>query len=401
VMSKKATQTARQILEKFNADSVGLSGLLTSPFGVLNELIRQNAETVMDPAFADDLVERLLVSGREICTPEEAIKLLSVADLAALVVHPFFIRAAARRGFSFYISADGSLHRQSHANVPQLIQPPIEGAIEPDFYVEQPWFGALERFVHNNQRVLLIGPAGSGKSQAVEHVFKKRLQSLQIVSCTPAMSVDDFEGKIDIRAGETVFTPSPCVFAVRDGHGLLLDEVGAAPTEACYSLYRCLDGKDMRIARQGYECVIQLNRNFRTVGTQNTEGRGDDRGIHHGRSHQDAALLDRWPNYIRVDYPAFETEVMILTKRTGISKKQAERVVKTAAELRRAATADRIMFVMTMRRTLAVAANMAAGFTPEEAWRFAVQNIATPEDSQTIEDFINRIYGPSAKKLTT
>ena len=397
-MAKKATQTARQILEKLSADSAGLAGLITSPFGALNEMVRRNAETVMDPAFADDLVERLLTSGKEVFTPEEALSLLGAADLAGLAVHPFFIRAAARRGFSFYISSDGQLHRQSHANAPKPAPTVIEGTVEPDFYVEQPWFDSLERFVQNNQPVLLIGPAGCGKSEAVERVFKKRQQALQIISCTPAMSADDFEGKIDIRGGETVFTPSPCALAVRDGHGLLLDEVDAAPAEACYSLYRVLSGKDMRIARQGYDGVIPLNRSFRAVGTQNTEGRGDDKGIHHGRSHQDAAFLDRWPNYIRVDYPAFETEVLILTKRTGVSKKQAERIIKTATELRRAAATDRIMFVMTMRRTLAVAQNMAGGFSPEDAWKFAVQNIATPEDCQTIEDFINRVYGSSAKK---
>lgn len=399
--TRKTVHTAKQVLEKLSADSAGLAGLITSPFGALNELVRRNAETVLDPAHCDILVEKLLATGKEVFTPEEGVALLSVADLAGLAVHPYFIRAAARRGFSFYIGSDGHLYRQSHEGSPPTpIQTPLEGMVEPNFYVEQPWFSVLERFVHNNQPVLLIGPAGCGKSEAVEQVFRKRNQPLQIISCTPAMSADDFEGKIDIRDGNTVFTPSPCALAVRDGHGLLLDEVDAAPAEACYSLYRVLSSKDMRIARQGYEGVIPLHKSFRAIGTQNTEGRGDDRGIHHGRSHQDAAFLDRWPNYIRVDYPPFETEALILTKRTGIPKKHAERIIKTATELRRAAAADRIMFVMTMRRTIAVAANMVAGFTPEEAWRFAVQNIATPEDSQTIEDFINRVYGTAAKKPT-
>jgi len=397
-MSKKPTQTARQVLEKLSADSSGMAGLITSPFGVLNDLVRRNAETVMDPGFCDDLVERLLASGKEVCEPDRALSLLGVADLAGLVVHPFFIRAAARRGYSFYISADGGLHRQSHADTPRTAQVVLEGPVESDFYVEQPWFNTLEKFVQNNQPVLLIGPAGSGKTEAVEQVFRRRQQTLQIVSCTPAMSADDFEGKIDIKDGDTVFTPSPCAIAVREGHGLLLDEVDAAPAEACYSLYRVLSGKDMRIARQGYEGVTPLHKSFRAVGTQNTEGRGDDRGIHHGRSHQDEAFLDRWPAYIRVDYPSFETEVLILTKRTGVPKKQAEKIVKAATELRRAFSTDRVMFVMTMRRTLAVASSIAAGFTPEEAWRFAVQNRSTPEDCQTIEDFVNRVYGSTSKK---
>jgi len=397
-MAKRSVHTAKQVLEKLSADSGGLAGLITSPFGALNELVRKNAETVMDPNLCDDLVDRLLSTGKEVYTPDEAVKLLSVADLAGLVVHPYFIRAAARRGFSFYISSDGQLNRQTHVSTPMLAAPVVDGALDQDFYVEPPWFVALERFIQNNQPVLLIGPAGSGKSESVERLFKKRSQPLQIISCTPAMSADDFEGKIDIRGGETVFTLSPCSLAVKEGHGLLLDEVDAAPAEACYSLYRALTGKDMRIARQGYEGAVPLHKNFRAVGTQNTEGRGDDRGLHHGRSHQDEAFLDRWPVYIRVDYPTNDIEVLILCKRTGVPKKQAEKIVKTATELRRALASDRIMFAMTMRRTISIASSIAAGFTPEDAWKFAVQNRATPEDCQTIEDFVNRVYGSTAKK---
>lgn len=398
-MAKKSGHTAKQLLEKLSVDSGGLAGLITSPFGALSDLVRRNAQTVMDPVLCDDMVDRLLSAGKEVYMPEDAVSLLSVADLAGLIVHPFFIRAAARRGFSFYISADGQLHRQTHASVPDLAPSPVvDGVMDQDFYVEPPWFGAMSRFIQTNQPVLLIGPAGSGKTESVERLFNKRNQVLQIISCTPAMSADDFEGKIDIRGGETVFTPSPCAMAVREGHGLLLDEVDAAPAEACYSLYRALTGKDMRIARQGYEGVVPLNKNFRAVGTQNTEGRGDDRGLHHGRSHQDEAFLDRWPVYIRVDYPTNDTEVLILCKRTGVPKKQAEKIVKTATELRRALATDRIMFTMTMRRTISIASSIAAGFSPEDAWRFAVQNRATPEDCQTIEDFINRVYGSTAKK---
>jgi hypothetical protein len=73
-------------------------------------------------------------------------------------------------------------------------------------------------------------------------------------------------------------------------------------------------------------------------------------------------------------------------------------VLKAATELRRAFANDQIMLCMTMRRTLAVAANIAAGMVPEDAWRFAVQNRAAGSDPQDIEDLVNRIYGASAKK---
>lgn len=391
-------RSAKDLLAQLSVDSDGLAGLVSSPFGMLNELVRKNARSVMDPKHCDDLVARLLGSGKVTIATAEAIKLLSVADLAALAVHPFFIRAAARKGVSFYVAADGSLNRQTHADATDIVPVPLAGEPDPDFYIEPEWFNYLSAFVDGGLPVMLIGPPGSGKTTAVEQLFSRRSQTLQIISCTPAMTADDFEGTTDLRDGETIFTPSACAIAVKEGHGLLLDEIDAATPEACYSLYRALDGKDMRIARQGYKGRITPAPSFRAIGTQNTEGRGDDRGIHHGRSFQDEAFLDRWANYIRVDYLPFATEVIVLCKRTGLSKKKAKMIVKTATELRRAYATDRIMLCMTMRRTLSVAANIAAGLTPGVAWRFAVQNRATSEDRQIIDDFVNRIYGSAAGK---
>ena len=97
---------ATSILEQLTADSEGLAGLATSPFGVLSELVRRNAETVLDPDHCDHLVSVLINTGKATISAKDATKLLSVADLAGLVVHPYFVRAAARRGLA---------HTQDHA----------------------------------------------------------------------------------------------------------------------------------------------------------------------------------------------------------------------------------------------------------------------------------------------
>ena len=396
-MSRKA-RTAKNMLEQISADSEGLAGLTMSPFGALNDLVRKNANTVLDPGHCDEIVAALLNTGKATLSAERATELASVADLAGMAVHPYFIRAAARRGVAFYVGADGTLNRQTFSRAPSIEPIELDGEIDTSFYVEPEWFPSLLTFIERRLPVLLIGPPGTGKTEAVERLFSKRDQQLQIISCTPSMSADDFEGTIELRNGNTEFVQSACAEAVEKGYGLLLDEVDAAPAEACYSLYRALDGKDMRIARKGFEGVIVPHKNFRVVGTQNTEGRGDDRGIHHGRAFQDEAFLDRWANFIRADYLPSDTEALVLCKRTGIPKKKADTVIKVATELRRAFSNDQIMLCMTMRRTLAVASNIAAGMTPEDAWRFAVQNRATGSDPQDIEDLVNRIYGASAKK---
>jgi MoxR-like ATPase len=397
-MVRSKARTAKDMLEQISADSEGMSGLVTSPFGALNDLVCKNAATILDPDHCDGLVSQLLNNGKSTISKKVATKLLSVADLSSLITHPYFVRAAARRGASFYISANGSVNKQTHNLISDTATIELNEDIDPNFFIEPEWFPYFSKFVERGLPVLLIGPPGTGKTEAVERLFAKRDQRLEIISCTPAMTADDFEGVIDLRDGNTIFTPSACAEAVKNGHGLLLDEVDTARPEAAYSLYRILDGKDMRIARKGYAGMLSAHKNFRVVGTQNTEGRGDDRGIHHGRMFQDEAFLDRWSNYIRIDYLPPDTEALVLSKRTGIPKKKATMIVKVATELRRALSNDRIMLCASMRRTLAVAANIAAGFIPEDAWRYAVQNRATSADQQDIDDFVNRIYGTMAKK---
>jgi len=402
VTERPQVRTPQQILESLVSQNKGA----VSPFGALHELVKQNAATILDPDYCDELVEMLLASGREVLTSSETADILKTPDVSRVVIHPAFIRAGARRGYSFYIASDGTLQRQTHAGrtnpVGPLNRAIIENGIEHNFFIEPTWFPDLVRFIENDQPVLLIGPGGSGKSEAVERAFIVRQQPLQIVSCNPSMTADDFEGRIDLRGGETIFTPSPCAVALREGHGVLLDEADALNPDACFSLYRVLDGKDMRVIRDGLcRSVVERHKNFRIVGTQNTVGRGDETGLYHGRSLQDEPFIDRWANYINVDFPAPEVETLIITKRTGLSKKQAERIVRVATELRKALANGDVLVAATMRRTQAAARNVAAGHPPAVAWQYALQNRAVAKDAQIITELVNRVYGQAAKKPPT
>jgi cobaltochelatase CobS len=372
-----------------------------APSALAAQLV-SGAGVIVPPELAERVVERALASGEtfafsEIDCPEVGL----TGD--AVLVHPAFVRASARRGLAFYAGPAGKVRRfaitTGDKQVPPSSPPAVDGEV---FYLKPAWFGDLAKFVERGEPVLLIGPAGAGKSEAVERVFLERGQTLRIVSCTQRMTANDLEGAVDLVVEDghqvTRFTPADPAIASEQGHGLLLDEADAAPAEAMYAVYRLIDGKPMHILRKGVDSVIPRHDGFRVVGTQNTEGRGDDRGLHHGRSYQDEAFLDRWRDTIRVVYPPKEDEVLILRKRTGISAVKAERIVDTAQALRAALRHDEIMLACTMRRTLAVAGNLATGMTPEAAWSFAVLNRATPDDHSNIMEVMNRIYGDKWRK---
>jgi MoxR-like ATPase len=322
------------------------------------------------------------------------------------MLHPVFIRHALETGVFYLVMPTGITRIVVAPEVPTPapvidVKDGVEAAVE-DFYLKPDWYDTLVVLVERGSTVLLIGPAGCGKTQAVENVFKERDQRLEIVSCTPRTTANDLEGATDLVYEEgqqvTSFTPASPAIASEKGYGLLLDEADAAPSEAMYSMYRLLDKKPMHIVRKGFEGEIPLHTDFRVIGTQNTEGRGDDRGLYHGRAYQDEAFLDRWNAVIRVDYPTLEQEVLILRKRTAISGADAEMIVKAAQAMRNSLQADEIMFTCTMRRTLAVAMNIASGFDAKTSWELAAINRATTEDRSKLKELLNRVYGSKFTK---
>ena len=368
-----------------------------------DEVIAGICSTVHDPNHIHEIVGDLVHDSKTSWEPDEFAELTRFDPIIELIYHSAFIRSAARRGYVFYIGSDKRVYQHTATRHGRIVEPSqIDLEDGDDTFFAPEWYDDLKKFVEDGASVLLIGPPGSGKTLACERLFEDRDQTLQVVSCTPSMTADDLEGRVELRneGGATVtqFEPAILATASRFGHAVLLDEADAIPASASFGLFRLLDGRDMRIQRMGSDGVVPRHDQFRVVGTQNTEGRGDDRGLHHGRSYQDEAWLDRWDNVIRVDYFPKEVEAQIVAKRSGLPVSDAARIVDGADLLRRALQQDKIMLCCTMRRTIAVAKNIARGYSEFSSWNYAVINRATREDRGDIVDILGRVYGGSWDK---
>lgn len=337
------------------------------------------------------VVKWLASTSKECFVYQDVMGVLGDGDFAELCVHPSFIRAAGREGFVCYIDADGFVRKWQ-------LGTDFAVTAEEDIFLEPEWYCDLKNFVERGESVLLIGPSGCGKTEAVERVFRARRQKLRVVDCAPSMCADDLEGHTVVvptpQGPTTDFVLAAPALACREGHGILFNEADALPAEAAYSLYSLLNRKPMSILRTGEE--VPVHPRLRIVGTQNTEGRGDVHGLFHGRSMQDESFLDRWDQFIVADYLPLSDESRLLESQYRIGTPECDKIVLIAEALRRPEAPGGpppLLMSVGMRRTKKVAANIAAGYAPLDAWTFAVTNRATAEDKVRINEVLQRFYG--------
>jgi cobaltochelatase CobS len=144
----------------------------------------------------------------------------------------------------------------------------------------------------SEKNVMLIGPAGSGKTYLAEQVSKVLGLQFSALSFSPGMSESKLFGRVipRITDGKETYTASPSVVAYRDGGVVLLDELDNGDPSTISSLNAFLangwmflpDGS--RVVRHPDTVVI---------GSMNTLGTGANR-VYVGRNALDGATLNRF-----------------------------------------------------------------------------------------------------------
>lgn len=143
--------------------------------------------------------------------------------------------------------------------------------------------------------VLLVGPAGTGKTTAARKAAEALGLSFSCLSVGPQTSKSDLLGFID--AGGT-YRESLFVSAYRDGGVFLLDEIDAGNAGVLTVLNAALAG-DVMATPAG---MVSRSPRFLAVAGANTYGQGASRQ-YVGRNQLDAATLDR---FAMLDWPVDE-----------------------------------------------------------------------------------------------
>lgn len=145
------------------------------------------------------------------------------------------------------------------------------------------------------RNILLVGPAGSGKS----HLGKLIADSLDLqfgaISCTAGMSESHLLGRVvpDLTHGKNRFQGTDFLRCYEDGGVFLLDEIDAADPNLLLAVNSALANGYCNVPNRPDKPQAKQHKDFVCIATANTFGRGATR-VYSGRNQLDEATLDRF-----------------------------------------------------------------------------------------------------------
>lgn len=161
------------------------------------------------------------------------------------------------------------------------------------------------------QPIMLVGPAGSGKS----HVCHQVADAFELAFGALSLSADMTRGAIEGRVmplGEGRYVASEFIRLYESGGVYLFDEIDAAASEVLVTINAALANGGAHVearALSGLDTYVPRHANTRILAAANTFGTGPT-AQYVGRSQMDAATLDRFI-ILYMDYdPALSAQIM-------------------------------------------------------------------------------------------
>ncbi|MPZ85595.1 MAG: AAA domain-containing protein [Actinophytocola sp.] len=210
--------------------------------------------------------------------------------------------------------------------------------------------------------VLLVGPAGTGKSTLATQAAEGLGLALQAISLGPTTPMSKVFGYFDAHG---TYHDTPFRRAFSRGGVMLFDELDNGHPGLLAELNQALALGVCAFA----DGMVKAHADFRVVATGNTYGTGGDRQ-YVGRQTLDAATLDR---FVTIDVPVDEKlEERVALAHAPAKKRLVRELLNEVRRLRRVAGDKRLPVMFSPRVSIDGAKLLAAGATIEQVLRWRV-----------------------------
>lgn len=165
-------------------------------------------------------------------------------------------------------------------------------------------FDKVLRLAQCRRNIMLVGPAGCGKSHIAGLVAKSLGLPFGSVSCTSGMSEAHFTGRSlpDLTTGKSRFQSTAFLDCYENGGVFLLDELDAADPNLLLVINTALANGYCNLPNRVAKPKAMKHEDFVPIATANTFGKGGNR-VYAGRNQLDEATLDRFRiGMIECDY---------------------------------------------------------------------------------------------------
>jgi cobaltochelatase CobS len=219
-------------------------------------------------------------------------------------------------------------------------------------------FAEILDLAAQRMEILMVGPAGCGKSHLAEQIGKALGLRFGSLSCSAGMSEGQITGRLipSGEAGRFEYQRSQFVEFYEEGGVFLLDEIDAADANVLLVINQALANGHLPVPNRLTNPQAKRHPDFVLIAAANTFGNGANR-MYVGRNQLDESTLDRFRiGQVVLDYdPELERSILsdsdllqrLWTIRSKVSDCQLRRVIST--------------------RFIAKAATMqGAGWTPEK-----------------------------------
>lgn len=272
--------------------------------------------------------------------------------------------------------------------------------IDPDYIFDPQTTSAILAGFAYNQRVLVQGLHGSGKSTHIEQVAARLNWGCIRVNFDSQITRLDLVGKDIVTVKDekqiTTFKEGVIPFALQNNIALIFDEYDAMRSDVAFVIHRLLE-------EEGKFSLIEENKmilpteNFRIFATSNTLGQGDDLGIYHGTNLINQAQMDRFNIVTNLDYVDEAKEIAILQQKLPFLQKElhkdtAKMMVKMANLTRQSFKNGDISNIISLRTLISWGRNIEIFGNVKKAFILSFYNKLIADERLVINEFYQRIF---------